>query len=278
MAALAFPNIDPVLVRIGPLQVHWYGLAYVVGFVGAGLTLRWCARRWEIDLSDDDIIGLVLAAVIGVIIGSRVGYVIVYGGSQYWRNPLEILAVWDGGMSFHGGLVGILVACAIMARRRHLSFLTLADLGAVGAPIGFFFGRITNFVNGELWGRETAVPWAVVFPGAGPLGRHPSQLYEAVLEGLVLFTVLVVLARRRRPEGMIFGIFLLLYGVFRFSVEFVRQPDPQLGFIAAWFTMGQLLSIPLVIIGWKKHPVDKGPSARLEAVIGPTAGRLELRF
>ena len=249
MAALAFPNIDPVLLRIGPLQIHWYGLAYVVGFIGAGLIMRWCARRWGIELSSDDVIELVLAAVVAVIIGARLGYVIVYGGSQYWRHPVEILAVWDGGMSFHGGLAGILIACALEAPRHNLTFLRLADLGAVGAPIGFGLGRLANFINGELWGRVTTVPWAIVFPEAGPLGRHPSQLYEAFLEGAVLLTVLLVLARRRRPEGEILGWLLLLYGVFRFSVEFVRQPDAQLGFIAAWLTMGQLLSIPLIVVG-----------------------------
>ena len=249
MSALAFPNIDPVLLRIGPLQVHWYGIAYVIGFVAAGLIMRSRARRWGLGLTDDDIIELVLAAVIGVIVGSRLGYVVIYGGSEYWRHPAEIVAVWDGGMSFHGGLAGILIACAIEARRHGLTFLQLADVGAVGAPIGFGLGRVANFINGELWGRVTTAPWAVVFPGAGPLGRHPSQLYEAFMEGLVLLTVLLVVSRRRRPEGTILGVFLLLYGTFRFTIEFVRQPDPQLGFIAAWLTMGQLLSIPLIIAG-----------------------------
>jgi phosphatidylglycerol:prolipoprotein diacylglycerol transferase len=249
MAALAFPNIDPILLRLGPFQVHWYGLAYVVGFLAAGLIMRSRARRWGLGLSDDDIIELVLAAVIGVIVGSRLGYVIFYGGADYWRHPLTIFAVWDGGMSFHGGLAGILIACAIEARRHNLTFLQLADVGAVGAPIGFGLGRLANFINGELWGRVTDVPWAVLFPGAGPQGRHPSQLYEAFLEGVLLFTVLLILSRRRRPEGLIFGMLLLLYGTFRFGVEFFRQPDPQLGFIAAWMTMGQILSIPLVLIG-----------------------------
>jgi len=249
VAAIPFPNIDPVLLRVGPLQVHWYGLAYVAGFVAAALILRWCARRWGIELSTDDTIELVLAAVIGVILGARLGYVLVYGGAPYWNEPLRILAIWDGGMSFHGGLVGILIACAIEAPRLGMSFLQLADLGAVGAPVGFGLGRLANFVNAELWGRVTTVPWAVVFPGAGPLGRHPSQLYEAFLEGVVLLVTLLLLARRRRPEGEMLGWLLLLYGGFRFTVEFMREPDPQLGFITGGLTMGQLLSIPMAAVG-----------------------------
>jgi len=246
--------------------VHWYGLAYVVGFVAAGLIMRWCARRWGIELTTDDVIEIVLAAVVGVIIGARLGYVVVYGGSTYWSDPVKILAVWDGGMSFHGGLAGILIACAFMAPRHGLSFLQLADLGAVGAPVGFGLGRLANFVNAELWGRVTTVPWAVVFPGAGPLGRHPSQLYEAALEGAVLLTVLLLLARRKRPAGELLGWLLVLYGVFRFSVEFVREPDPQLGFIAAWLTMGQILSVPMLVAGVglivyarRRHRVSDAP-------------------
>ena len=235
--------------RIGPFAVHWYGIAYVAGFVAAGLVARWLIRRWDLPLTDDDLVEIVLAAVIGLVVGARVGYVIVYGSAQYLQHPLEVFSVWDGGMSFHGGLVGILLAGWIESRRKPVSFLRLADLGAVGAPIGIFFGRLANFVNGELWGRTTNLPWGVVFPGAGPLPRHPSQIYEALLEGAVLFTIMVLLARRRRPDGVVIGWFLIIYGVFRIAAEFARQPDIQLGYIAGVLTMGQLLSLPLIIIG-----------------------------
>ena len=249
VGSIAFPAIDPVLVRIGPFAVHWYGIAYVIAFVSAGLIARWLIGRWGLPLTDDDLIEIVLAAVVGVIVGSRLGYVIIYGGVQYWRHPLEVFAIWDGGMAFHGGLTGILVAAWVESRRKPISFLRLCDMGAVGTPVGIFFGRLANFVNGELWGRPTTVSWGVVFPGAGSLPRHPSQLYEAALEGAVLLTVLLLLARRRRPDGEILGWFLLLYGIFRISLEFLRQPDVQLGFIAGPFTMGQVLSLPLVAVG-----------------------------
>jgi phosphatidylglycerol:prolipoprotein diacylglycerol transferase len=249
LASIAFPAIDPVLVSIGPFAVHWYGVAYIIAFVSAGLIARSLIRRWGLPLTDDDLIEILLAAVIGVILGGRLGYVLVYGGSQYIRHPLEAFAVWDGGMSFHGGLAGILVAAWVESRRKPVSFLTLADLGSVGTPVGIFFGRVANFVNAELWGRPTDLPWGVVFPGAGPLPRHPSQLYEALLEGVLLLVVMLVLARRRRPDGEIFGWFLILYGVFRIAVEFARQPDAQIGFIAGIVTMGQLLSVPMIVLG-----------------------------
>ncbi len=249
LAALIYPAIDPVAFQIGPLIVRWYGLAYVVGFIGAAYILRRLNRIWEIGISDDHQIDIVLAAVIGVIVGARLGYVLFYGGAEYFREPLRVFATWDGGMSFHGGLAGILLAGWFVSRRIGVSFLTLADLGAVGAPIGFLLGRITNFVNGELWGRVTDAPWGMVFPTGGPLPRHPSQLYEAFLEGLVLLLVLLWLSRRKRAEGLIFGTLLAGYAAFRIMVEFVREPDLQLGFIAGPFTMGQLLSLPMLAVG-----------------------------
>ena len=196
-------------------------------------------------------LNIVLAAIVGVLVGGRLGYVLFYGGNTYLRNPAEILAVWDGGMSFHGGLVGILVAGVVVARTMRIPWLTLCDLGSVGAPIGLFFGRVANFVNGELWGRVTTAPWGVVFPGAGPLPRHPSQLYEALLEGLVTFLVLLWIATRRAspPRGVIFGWLLTLYGMFRIVVEFFRQPDVQIGFLPGGITMGQLLSMPVLVAG-----------------------------
>ena len=251
LAAIPFPELDPVAFRLGPLQVHWYGLAYLAGFVGAVLILRWLSRRWEIGVTDDDLLTILLAAVIGVMVGARLGYVLVYGGAEYLRDPLQILAVREGGMSFHGGLVGILIAGFVVARRLKMPFLTLCDMGAIGAPIGFGLGRVTNFINAELWGRQTDVPWAVVFPGAGDSGRHPSQLYEAALEGAVLLAIMIVLARRLppRPRGELLGWLLALYGFFRIVAEFFREPDAHIGFLLGGVTTGQLLSVPMVAAG-----------------------------
>ena len=250
MAYFTFPAFDPVAFAIGPLSIRWYGLAYVAGFLGAWSVLRILDERWGIGLGPDKRMVAVLAAVVGVIAGGRLGYVLVYGVGAYFAQPLKIFALWDGGMSFHGGLVGILLAGVWFARHYKVPFLTMCDIGAVGAPIGIFFGRIANFINGELWGRVTTVPWAVTgFPGAGPGARHASQLYEAGLEGLVIFVVMVVMARKRRAEGLIVGWMLTLYGVFRIFVEMFREPDSQMGFFAGIFTMGQLLSVPMVLVG-----------------------------
>jgi len=252
LAAIPFPGLDPVALSLGPLQVRWYGIAYLIGFVAAALLLRFLVRRWGLNLSDDDMLTILLAAVIGVVVGGRLGYVLFYGGTYYLSSPLAALAIWDGGMSFHGGLVGILIAGAIVARMFEMPWLTLCDLGAVGAPIGFGLGRLANFVNAELWGRVSDVPWAVIFPGAGPLGRHPSQLYEALLEGVVLFALMLWLALKMppRPRGELLGWLLSGYAVARVGVEFFREPDTQLGFLAGgWVTMGMLLSIPMLIAG-----------------------------
>ncbi|HEY5471737.1 MAG TPA: prolipoprotein diacylglyceryl transferase [Candidatus Limnocylindrales bacterium] len=254
LASIAYPAIDPVALHLGPISVRWYGLAYLVGFVIAGFVMRWLVRRWEIALTDDDLLTIVLAGVVGVLVGGRLGYVLLYGGAYYWQQPLAVISIWNGGMSFHGALAGILIAAVVVARTMRVPFLTLCDLGAVGTPAALFFGRLANFVNGELWGRVTTVPWGIVFPGAGPLPRHPSQLYEAVLEGLVLFVVMVWLATRRPnlARGVIFGMFIALYGTSRIFLELFRQPDVQIGaggFIAGGVTMGQLLSVPLVVGG-----------------------------
>ena len=254
MAAFAYPALDPIALRVGPFALRWYGIAYRVGFVAAGFIMRWLVRRWKLSLSDDDLLTIVLAAVLGVLLGGRLGYVLFYGGGYFWSHPAQILAIWDGGMSFHGGLAGILVAAVVVATTMRVPFMTLVDLGSVGAPVGLFFGRLANFINGELWGRQTGVPWGVVFPGAGSRPRHPSQLYEAVLEGLVILAVVLWLAMRKPilPRGVIFGTLLTLYGVFRIFIEFFRQPDVQVGahgFFAGWLTMGMILSVPLVIAG-----------------------------
>lgn len=249
MAYLIYPAIDPVLIQMGPFAVHWYGLAYIAGFVAAGLVFAWLNRRWEIGLSTDDVLTVVLYCVLGVLIGGRLGYALFYGGDTFINDPLQVLRIWNGGMSWHGGFLGIVVAGLLVSRRFGVPFLRLADMAAVGAPVGFFFGRLANFVNGELWGRVTDVSWAMVFPGAGSAPRHPSQIYEALLEGLLLFLIMLWLARTKRADGFMFGVFMLGYGGFRFLSEFVREPDAQLGFLWGGATMGQLLSIPLIALG-----------------------------
>lgn len=250
MAAFVFPNLDPVIFEIGPFAVRWYGMAYVFGFVGAAYVFYVVAKRWRVQMSPDDVLNLLLASMVGVVAGGRLFYVLFYGAGRYLDNPADIFSIWDGGMAWHGGFVGIVVAGLIYARVKGIPFVMLADLAAAGAPIGFFFGRVANFVNMELWGRETDLPWGVVFGGsAGTVPRHPSQLYEALLEGLVMFAVLLWLARKQRPPGLLFGLFMLMYGTFRFLIEFAREPDVQIGFLWSWVTMGQLLSLPLIAAG-----------------------------
>jgi phosphatidylglycerol:prolipoprotein diacylglycerol transferase len=249
MASLAFPAIDPVALHLGPLAVRWYGLAYVAGFLFAWWMLKVLDERWGLGLGPDRRTIVILAALIGLIAGGRLGYVIVYGVGAYFADPLKIFAIWDGGMSFHGGLVGIMLAGVWVSRRYKVPFLALCDIGAVGAPMGILLGRLANFINGELWGRVTTAPWGMVFPNAGPLPRHPSQLYEAALEGAVLLMVMLWLSRRRRPDGFLLGWMMTLYAVFRIFVEFFRQPDVQLGFLTGGVTMGQVLSVPMLIAG-----------------------------
>ena len=246
--------IDPVALSLGPLQIRWYGLAYVAGFICAFLVIAKLSQRWKIRINDDAFFTVVFCVIFGVILGGRLGYVLVYGDGYYLQHPEKILAFNEGGMSFHGGLVGVIIGGVIVAKITKIPFLTLADMGVVGVPIGLFFGRCANFINGELWGAPTDMPWGVVFGGAaGMVARHPSQLYEALLEGVVLFIVLFALSRKTpaRPRGTFFGTFLLLYGLFRFVIEFIRQPDAQIGYLLGtdWFTMGQALSIPLMVAG-----------------------------
>lgn len=248
-----YQMLDPVALQVGPLQIRWYGLAYVAGFICAFLVLADLSKRWRVRVGEDAFFVIVFCVVIGVIFGGRLGYVLFYGDGYYLQHPAEILAFNKGGMSFHGGLVGVLVGGMVAAKITHIPFLTLADMGAVGGAIGLFFGRCANFVNGELWGAPTDLPWGVVFGGtAGSVPRHPSQLYEAVLEGIVIFCVLFALSRKTppRPRGTFIGLFLTMYGIFRFLVEFIREPDVQLGYLwGGWLTMGQLLSVPLIVAG-----------------------------
>ena len=246
--------IDPVALSLGPLQIRWYGLAYVAGFICAFLVIAKLSQRWKIRIDDDAFFTVVFCVIFGVILGGRLGYVLVYGDGYYLQHPEKILAFNEGGMSFHGGLVGVIIGGVIAAKITKIPFLTLADMGVVGVPIGLFFGRCANFINGELWGAPTDMPWGVVFGGAaGTMPRHPSQLYEALLEGVVLFIILFALSRKTpaRPRGTFFGTFLLFYGLFRFTIEFIRQPDAQIGYLLGtqWFTMGQALSIPLMVAG-----------------------------
>jgi phosphatidylglycerol:prolipoprotein diacylglycerol transferase len=262
-----FDWIDPVAFKLGPFPVHWYGLMYIVGFTAGWLLGRLRAREarpgWTPAMVDD----LVFYVALGVVVGGRVGYVLFYGLPQYVHVPLDTLKVWRGGMSFHGGLLGVLVAAWLFARRYRLGFFQVSDFVAPLVPPGLLAGRIGNFINAELWGKPTDLPWGVVFPGeaAGGVPRHPSQLYEALLEGLVLFALLWLYSRRPRPTMAVSGLFLLLYGIFRALVELVRVPDAHLGYLALeWLTMGQLLSLPMIALGawllWRAH--RGGPETR----------------
>ena len=249
---MTYPHIDPVLIHIGPLQVRWYGLMYVIGFLAAYLLLRHQEKARPIGLSPDLLQDLIFYLVVGLVIGARLGYILFYqymNLMDYIRHPLEIIAVWHGGMSFHGGLIGTAIAAWWFSKRKQFPFLSIADRIIIAAPIGLGLGRMGNFINGELYGRTSDLPWAMVFPDGGPLARHPSQLYEAILEGLVLFLILLWLSKRRMPDGFLLGTFLMGYGVFRFFVEFFREPDLQLGFILGPFTMGQILCAAMIGIG-----------------------------
>jgi phosphatidylglycerol:prolipoprotein diacylglycerol transferase len=253
---LPFPAFDPVLISVGPLVIRWYALAYIFGILLGWWYARLLIRKEELwggkpPLSTLDYDDFVVWVTFGIILGGRIGYVLFYNLPYFADHPLEALQLWHGGMSFHGGFAGCVVAVVLFARKRHIPILSLGDLTCAAGPIGLFLGRIANFINGELWGRPADVPWAMVFPTGGPLPRHPSQLYEATLEGLVLFVVLAVLIRRgalKRP-GLIVGCFAIGYALARSFSELFREPDAQLGFLWGGLTMGMLLSIPLLLAG-----------------------------
>jgi len=257
-------NINPVLIKLGPFQVGWYGLMYVFGFIAAYLLVRYQMEKKAFGISREEVDNLFVYLMLGLIIGGRLGYVLFYDLPIYLNNPLEIFAIWHGGMSFHGGLLGVLIVGIIFCWRHKRSFWKIADLFIVTAPIGLGLGRIGNLINGELYGRVTSVPWGMIFPKGGLLPRHPSQLYESALEGGVLFIILWLLKDKKPPSGGLLAIFLFAYGIFRFFVEFFREPDQQLGFILGPLTMGQLLSALMIISGiilffylrWK----EKNPS------------------
>lgn len=254
---LPFPAVDPVIFEFGPFALRWYALAYIVGIILAWRYMRalvmndrlWAGTQRPTPVDIDD---FVLWATLGIILGGRLGYVLFYNPAYYFANPGEALAIWTGGMSFHGGFAGTVIAIFLFAWRRGLSVWTLFDLTGSAAPIGLFFGRLANFINAELWGRPTDVPWAVVFPGAGPEPRHPSQLYEAALEGVVLFLVLRLLGHHFKllaKPGVLAGAFMIGYGVGRSIAELYRVPDAHIGYLSGFLTMGMLLSLPMIFGG-----------------------------
>jgi phosphatidylglycerol:prolipoprotein diacylglycerol transferase len=252
MFVVAFPAIDPVAIQVGPLSIRWYALAYIAGIMLGWWYMRALTRRSPRALTVRDVDDFVVWATLGVVLGGRLGYVLFYKPGYYIHDPLSAFALWQGGMSFHGGLIGVILAIVLFARQRKVSWLKVGDLVVCAVPIGLFFGRLANFVNGELFGRPSDAPWAMVFPHGGPDPRHPSQLYQAALEGLVLFVLLFVLARYTRSlerPGYLGGVFLAGYGVARVVGEIFRQPDAHLGFLIFGATMGQLLSIPVFLAG-----------------------------
>ncbi len=245
---IVYPDINPIAFRLGPIKVHWYGIMYLIGFATAWALGRWRAARPGSTWKPVDVDDLIFFGMVGGIVGGRVGYVLIYG-MTFWtaHNPWYPLEVWDGGMSIHGGLIGALIALTIFALRRGRSFADVLDFTAPLPAPGLFFGRMGNFINGELWGKPTTLPWGFLYHG---VIRQPSQLYEGFLEGIVLFTVMWWFTAKTRPRLAPAGLFLLLYGTFRFLCEFVRLPDPQIGYLAwGWLTMGQLLSAPMIVIG-----------------------------
>lgn len=255
---MPFPNIDPVIFEIGPFALRWYSLAYIIGLIGGWkymVKLTTTAPLWQgqkMPANEEDIDDLLLWVTLGVILGGRLGYVLFYNFGYYLANPGSALALWQGGMSFHGGCFGVILAVLIFTYRRNIPILSLGDMVAASVPLGLLLGRLANFINGELWGRVTEAPWGVIFPTGGPLPRHPSQLYEAALEGallLLLLNLLVWKAGALRRPGLLTGLFLIGYAASRALIELVREPDAHIGFLAGGITMGQVLSLPMIIAG-----------------------------
>lgn len=247
---LTYPNIDPVALDLGPVQVHWYGLMYLIGFIGGWWLGRVRARRANSGWQVDEIGDLLFYVALGVVLGGRVGYVLFYNFAAFAERPWVLFEVWQGGMSFHGGLLGVLLGMWLYGRKTGRTFFVVTDFIAPYIPIGLGAGRIGNFINGELWGGPTDLPWGMVFPFVDQQARHPSMLYEALLEGPVLFLILWLYSRRTRPTMAVSGLFLLCYGLFRFGVEFVRRPDAHIGYLAwGWLTLGQVLTVPMILFG-----------------------------
>lgn len=275
-AALTFPQLDPVAIAIGPFSLRWYALSYMAGLLLAWWYCRTIARRPESRATVTAIDDLVAWATLGVVLGGRLGYILFYKPGHYLENPEQIFYLWEGGMSFHGGMLGVLVAIGWVARRHKLRYCELSDIIGCATPIGLFLGRLANFVNGELYGRVTTVPWGMIFPNGGPEPRHPSQLYQAFLEGIVLFLVLFFFLRagRLRQVGFLSGLFLTGYGTARIIGENFREPDAQLGFLVGPITMGQLLSLPMVIIGiWFMVRATRQPPAPISPPPAPAPAK-----
>lgn len=246
---IPYPNIDPVIFSVWKIQIRWYGMMYLLGFVIAFFVMHYLAVKKKVRLSGDDLWDFIFYAMLGVIIGGRLGYCLFYAPGFYFHNPLKIFALWEGGMSFHGGLIGVFLGTIYYSWRKKVPFLDVADIVVAAAPLGIGLGRIGNFINGELFGRATDVAWCMVFPGGGPVCRHPSQLYESLTEGFILFLILFFMNARGARRGIPLASFFLFYGLFRFINEFFREPDAQLGFIFGPLTMGQILSLPMIVFG-----------------------------
>lgn len=246
---IPYPNINPVAFQIGPISARWYGIMYVIGFAASYILVKKQLQKRQKDFGTIDIDNLYIFLILGLIVGARLGYAIFYNLSDYIKNPLEIFAVWHGGMSFHGGLIGTIVAGVIFSVKYKIDFWKLADIVIVTVPIGLGLGRLGNFINGELYGRVTNVPWGMIFPDGGALPRHPSQIYEFLLEGVLLFSLLWFLKNKKFKPGTITALFLILYGLFRIIVENFREPDIQIGFILRFLTMGQILSSLMIMVG-----------------------------
>ena len=249
---LDFPNFSPIAIQIGPFGLRWYALAYLAGIITAWILTKRNINKYNLGISNTQLDDLVFYTTLGIILGGRIGYVCCYGSNFFLKNPLEIFAIWHGGMSFHGGIVGVILGLYYFSHKEKIPFLKITDIVALYVPIGIFLGRIANFINGELWGRVTSVNWAVKFPTGGYLPRHPSQIYEALSEGVLMFILLTLLWKKefvRENHGIISSMFLIIYASSRIYMETFREPDAQIGFIWNFITMGQLLSMPFLILG-----------------------------
>jgi phosphatidylglycerol:prolipoprotein diacylglycerol transferase len=247
---LVYPSINPIIIELGPIKIHWYGLMYLIGFMFAWLIAHYRCKKLNLAWTAEQISDLIFYSALGIILGGRTGYMLFYAWQEFSTNPLILFKIWQGGMSFHGGLVGGLIALGLFARHHEKPFLEVTDFTAPLVPLGLAAGRIGNFINGELWGKPSELPWAMIFPHVDGQARHPSQLYEFSLEGILLFLIIFVYTLKPRSEGRATALFLILYGCFRCTIEFFREPDAQVGYIyGGWLTMGQLLSIPLIILG-----------------------------
>jgi phosphatidylglycerol---prolipoprotein diacylglyceryl transferase len=247
---LAYPHIEAIALQIGPIKIYWYGLMYIFGFALAWMLAKLRAKKLNYNWNNDIISDFIFYAAMGVVLGGRIGYVLFYEFDSLLYDPWIIFKVWLGGMSFHGGLIGLIVSLFFFSHKVKLSFLSMLDFVSPLAPLGIALGRIGNFINAELLGRVTTMPWGMIFPNGGPLPRHPSQLYEAFVEGILLFIIVWFYSAKPKSPGKVSALFLLIYGIGRFGCEFFRQPDPQIGFVAfGWLTLGQLLSLPMIIVG-----------------------------